>query len=53
MASSSAVSDAGAAGFKIVIDALKAYAAEKGYGPIYFGAQAACCIQPPGKKRRT
>lgn len=37
----SRVSTAGAAGFAAVIARLKAYAATRGYGPIFFGPQAA------------
>ena len=35
------VSAAGAAGFAKVLSNLKAYAAEKGYGRVFFGPQAA------------
>eukprot|EP00039_Didymoeca_costata_P027775 m.19163 g.19163 ORF g.19163 m.19163 type:complete len:630 (-) comp6501_c0_seq1:41-1930(-) len=45
---SSAVSPAGALGFQHVITAIRSYASSQGYGPIYFGAQAACCIKPSG-----
>lgn len=38
------VSPQGAAGFKIVIDTLRAYALQKGYGDVYFGPQAAAAI---------
>lgn len=37
----SRVSTAGAAGFLTVVTALRAYAATRGYGPVYFGPQAA------------
>ena len=49
VATSSAVSQAGALGFKMVIQALQAYGEAQGTGRIYFGAQAACCIQPAGQ----
>eukprot|EP00045_Choanoeca_perplexa_P006149 m.52230 g.52230 ORF g.52230 m.52230 type:complete len:482 (-) comp13490_c0_seq2:187-1632(-) len=43
----SAVSTAGCEGFAYVIKALQAYAATNNAGPVYFGAQAACCITAP------
>eukprot|EP00054_Salpingoeca_dolichothecata_P009433 m.53192 g.53192 ORF g.53192 m.53192 type:complete len:644 (+) comp18366_c0_seq1:249-2180(+) len=42
---SSAVSQAGAKGFQYVIDELRAYAKTTTSSPLYFGAQAACCVQ--------
>lgn len=36
------VSHEGAAGFAAVISSLKRYAAGKGYGPSFYGLQAAC-----------